>query len=623
MKRGVKAWGWVSGVAALALWATSLPAASVSDFIMFDYDLGNTGTPTIPGRLLIPPNYNPNQTYPLFVFYPGSGEDYEGGARDKQINSYLDTFIANAKSRNFFLFATQFSASQSSIENSMRMVARALKEYSIDPKRIYVTGLSLGGTSAYQAASDYYDIVAGSIPLAGGAGAFSAANVVGRPMWIFHARDDTSILVSTSHNRVNAIRVAQGKPTVTSWPAAGDPDLILTFVDSPELRYTEYATGGHTGTTWNKVYGESTMYDWFLGVPGDLTKPGKAQVITPPQVGETLCFDFGAVRLGAADVTTADSQGRYWNGMTYNMEKTTGSAAIPFALTTARRHTSVILDVTGKFGNWIDNHGVTAGAPYDALVARDAWMTVVNATAASNPGVMEFRGLSPGAPYQIKIWASDTDNDGNRGRVTQYEINGATQNLVVNSVATGGNVSAFALFNSVVADANGKLSLKVYAAPGSGSRYGQINALELSALAVNPLAAWRQVHGLAADGSADFQTVAGDGVTHLIKYALNLAPQAGDLAKPAYPMAANGTAGLPRCDATGPNTLTFTFVRRVAGNNPGISYVAQQSTDLVNWTPCPETPTVTAIDGTWERVTYTQATSSDARRYLRLRITRP
>jgi dienelactone hydrolase len=620
MKKVLFYGGWLMGV---TVWGVLTPAAwgaSISDFIMFDYDLGDTGntaSPTSPGRLLIPPDYNPNQTYPLFVFYPGSGEDYEGGARDAQINNYLNNLIANAKSRHFFLYATQFAASQAAIENSMRMVARALKEYSIDPSRIYVTGLSLGGTSSYQAANDFNDIIAGSIPMAGGSGAFSAANVVGRPMWIFHARDDGSIPVSNSRNRVNAIRAAQGKPPFGPWPAAGDPDLILTFADSPELRYTEYATGGHSNTTWSKVYGDTTMYEWFLGVPG------KSRVITPPQAGETLCFDFGAVRLGSADVAATDSQSRYWNGTTYTMEKTTGSAAIPFAMTTARRRTSVIVDVIGKFGSWIDNRGVTAGAPYDALVARDAWMTVVNATAASNPGVMEFRGLQPSAPYQIKIWASDTDNDGNRGRVTQYEINGTTQNLVVNSVATGGNVSAFALFNSVTADANGKLSLKVYAAPGTGSRYGQINALELTPLAVNPLVAWRQVHGLAADGSGDFQTTAGDGVTHLMKYALNLAPLAGDLAKPAYPMAVNGTAGLPRCDATGANTLTFTFVRRVAAGNPGILYNAQQSTDLVTWTSCSETPTVTAIDGTWERVTYTQSTSGDVRRYLRLQITRP
>lgn len=137
------------------------------------------------------------------------------------------------------------------------------------------------------------------------------------------------------------------------------------------------------------------------------------------------------------------------------------------------------------------------------------------------------------------------------------------------------------------------------------------------------LAAWRQLQGLAGDGSQDLATPAGDNVSNLMKYALNMAPSAGDLSLPAYLMPAGGISGLPCMDVDGAGNLTYTFVRRNAGSNPGIAYSVVQSSDVVTWDTCAAIPSVTAIDSVWERVSYVVDSTSSSKTFLRLNVTRP
>jgi hypothetical protein len=81
---------------------------------------------------------------------------------------------------------------------------------------------------------------------------------------------------------------------------------------------------------------------------------------------------------------------------------------------------------------------------------------------------------------------------------------------------------------------------------------------------------WRNLQGLAADGSQDLATPAGDGVANLLKYAFNLAPNAGDLNKPnTTTLPENGTAGLPFISIDEQGRLVIEFVRRKAQAAPG------------------------------------------------------
>jgi hypothetical protein len=136
------------------------------------------------------------------------------------------------------------------------------------------------------------------------------------------------------------------------------------------------------------------------------------------------------------------------------------------------------------------------------------------------------------------------------------------------------------------------------------------------------LQAWRTLQGLAGDGSQDFLTPANDGVANLLKFAFNMAPNAGDLSHSNVSiLTANGTAGLPLITRNSQGHLVITFVRRMASTDPGVTYTVETGAAVNNLTTLDLTgATVTPIDSTWERVTVTDPATTPTR-FGRVRVT--
>ncbi len=151
--------------------------------------------------------------------------------------------------------------------------------------------------------------------------------------------------------------------------------------------------------------------------------------------------------------------------------------------------------------------------------------------------------------------------------------------------------------------------------------FGVTDAYFITLSVAPALPAWRTVHGLPADGSQDLANLSGDGVANLLKYAFNLAPNAGDLAVPnVQVLAVNGTAGLPRIGSDAQRRLVIDFVRRKGATNSGIACVVETGADLTNLQPLDLSgATVVSIDATWERVTVTDPVITN-QRFGRVRV---
>jgi len=145
-----------------------------------------------------------------------------------------------------------------------------------------------------------------------------------------------------------------------------------------------------------------------------------------------------------------------------------------------------------------------------------------------------------------------------------------------------------------------------------------------TATAIVPtLPLWRALQNLAPDGSQDLGDPSHDGISNLVKYAFNMAPEAGDSLAPNLtildPVA--GTTGLPAIRTDSEGLLTITFVRRKATTLPGILYEVLTGEDLSDLQPLDLTDAIIEpIDATWERVTVTDPATTD-RRFGRLNIT--
>ena len=91
----------------------------------------------------------------------------------------------------------------------------------IDTNRIYLTGLSMGGYGAWEAAERWPNYWAAVAPIAGAGDPTYASRLVNIPIWAFHSVDDTTVPVSGSRDMINAIHAAGGDPRYTEFTNMG------------------------------------------------------------------------------------------------------------------------------------------------------------------------------------------------------------------------------------------------------------------------------------------------------------------------------------------------------------------------------------------------------------------
>ncbi len=444
-------------------------AANPNDFVVRNYDLNIDGNIDLHGRLFVPDNYDPQQQYPLVVFYHGLGE--VGTDNTSQVNGNINKLLTAAKNRDFFLYAPQTPNNWAPIrvEQSMNIAAGIAQDYAVDTDRIYLTGLSLGGGAARAGVSLYHEAIAATLPIAAVGGNTSPENLVGEPLWVHHAVNDGTVSVNVSRGLVNAIRQADGGKPALNFPLNANPAAPYyntgqpfysdgsTYYNENRLRYTEFDGGGHG--IWGRVYADDNVYDWMFD---------QTQSIPALATGQSVGFDFG----GIARVDQ-DTAGLTWNATFTGEEKTT-AVAVPFAKATSGTRTTVTLNVSTAF-NFETTWGLTStNSSFDPDVAIDSWATDRSTV---DPALLTISGLTPGQVYRVTCFGSHVDDDDGRGRVTRYRINGDWRDLNV-----AGNVDDMVVFNAAAADAWGEIVVEVGVPEGSSSRYAFINALTVTAV---------------------------------------------------------------------------------------------------------------------------------------------
>ena len=118
------------------------------------------------------------------------------------------------------------------------MLDAVCSEYKTDPKRIYLTGLSMGGMGTWDMALTYPDKWAAIAPICGRGDVKAAEKIKNLPCWCFHGDADGAVNVSGSREMIEAIKKAGGNP-----------------------RYTEMAFIGHN--SWDAAYGYDELYSWL------------------------------------------------------------------------------------------------------------------------------------------------------------------------------------------------------------------------------------------------------------------------------------------------------------------------------------------------------------------------
>ncbi|MEE4117289.1 MAG: prolyl oligopeptidase family serine peptidase [Marinilabiliaceae bacterium] len=119
------------------------------------------------------------------------------------------------------------------------LVEKIVAEYNVDIKRIYLTGLSMGGFGTWDTAMRFPELFAAIAPICGGGDTTMIANLKNVPVWNFHGAKDDVVPLERSEVMVNALKRAGGKVIFTVYPDANHD-------------------------SWTETYNNPELYKWFL-----------------------------------------------------------------------------------------------------------------------------------------------------------------------------------------------------------------------------------------------------------------------------------------------------------------------------------------------------------------------
>lgn len=232
----------------------------------------------LPYRIFLPPSYSAKVKYPLLVFLHGRGQRgtdngprvYNSGlfrgprsivlpamqqafpaivlvpqCSDKTVNEEWARWVGNTPETPFnglgkdgsYVLAPEPSDSGKAV---LELIDSTLAQYSVDARRVYLTGVSMGGFGTWEYAARRPELFAAAAPMAG----YSDPRQVGRfskiPFWIFHGGADETNPVQGSRTMHTLLREA-----------------------GAEVRYTEYPDTRH-GDSFRKAWAEPDLLPWIF-----------------------------------------------------------------------------------------------------------------------------------------------------------------------------------------------------------------------------------------------------------------------------------------------------------------------------------------------------------------------
>ena len=255
-------------------YTAAMPAALLSDMNVFAARcfVDAAGLP-LPYRLLLPERVEPGQRYPLLLYLHGAGE--RGTDNVAPLGHGVGSLLIESRG-TFPCIAVVPQCPQGlrwvevdwsttshelpSVPSAPLHAALALVDAllratprepgssvtptqlpSIDPGRVYIMGLSMGGYGVWDALCRQPQRFAAAIPICGGGVESHASQICAAavPIWAFHGARDPVVPVERSRRMVAALKRCGGN-----------------------VRYTEYPEVGHD--SWKDALGEPNLLPWLF-----------------------------------------------------------------------------------------------------------------------------------------------------------------------------------------------------------------------------------------------------------------------------------------------------------------------------------------------------------------------
>jgi predicted peptidase len=148
--------------------------------------------------LTLPEGYEADEakSWPLLIFLHGAGE--RGDNLELLKKHGPPKLVASGKKFPAIVVSPQVPSGEFWNPHGVKaLVDQVKKDYRVDAKRVYLTGISMGGFGTFDTITAYPDVFAAAAPICGGAG----INVVkfgplkDLPIWMFHGAKDPVVPV--------------------------------------------------------------------------------------------------------------------------------------------------------------------------------------------------------------------------------------------------------------------------------------------------------------------------------------------------------------------------------------------------------------------------------------------
>jgi len=110
-------------------------------------------------------------------------------------------------------------------------------EFSIDERRICVTGQSMGGAGTWHMITHRPSFFAAAVSCCGSISTDDGTGSIDTPVWNFHGDSDKTVPVSVSRDRIAARRKAGGRPLYTEYPGVDHNVWQWAFSESALVKW--------------------------------------------------------------------------------------------------------------------------------------------------------------------------------------------------------------------------------------------------------------------------------------------------------------------------------------------------------------------------------------------------
>jgi predicted peptidase len=192
--------------------------------------------------LYLPKSYGEkkDQKWPVMLFLHGAGE------RGDDINLVKKhgppKLIDQGKEFPFIVVSPQCPTNSwwpEQIDALVALLDEVQSKYAVDPDRVYLTGLSMGGFGSWALACRYPERFAAVVPICGGGDRYLVSRLKNVAVWAFHGGKDPVVPLQASTDMVEALKKAGGDVQLTVYPEAQHD-------------------------SWTETYNNPKLYEWLL-----------------------------------------------------------------------------------------------------------------------------------------------------------------------------------------------------------------------------------------------------------------------------------------------------------------------------------------------------------------------